>query len=96
MGLDCVRNSFYTDDDEAGSPVLLSHLEGSGQAGCLPFMGGDIGSGKLREQCGFSRAEVQCQGMCFCGKLLEPSLPLELPLSKRLPRARATLSFPSR
>lgn len=40
VGLDCVRNSFYTDDDGAGSPVLLSHLEGSGQAGCLPFMGG--------------------------------------------------------
>lgn len=43
VGPGCVRNSLYinTDDDGAGCPVLLPHLEGSGQACCLPFMGGD-------------------------------------------------------
>lgn len=41
----CVRGGCHMDDDVAGSPVLLPHLEGTEQFCCLPFMEGDIGSG---------------------------------------------------
>lgn len=41
----CVRSGCHMDDEVAGSPVLLPHLEGTEQFCGLPFMEGDIGSG---------------------------------------------------